>query len=105
MTPLRQRFIDDLRVRNYAPRTISTYVSVLVRFAKHFGQSPEQLHGEHVRQYQLHLLAQKASWCRFNQTIAALRFLYRVTLQRSELLPLLPFGKKPKSLPAVLSTE
>jgi integrase/recombinase XerD len=105
MTPLRQRFIEDLRVRNYAPRTITTYVSVLVRFAKHFGQSPEQLNAEHIRQYQLHLLAEHASWCRFNQTTAALRVLYRVTLQRDELIPRIPFGKKPKSLPAVLSTD
>jgi site-specific recombinase XerD len=105
MTPLRQRFIDDLRVRNYSPRTIATYVSVLVRFAKHFGRSPEQLNAEHIRQYQLHLLAEHASWCRFNQTTAALRVLYRITLQRDELIPRIPYGKKPKALPAVLSTD
>jgi len=105
MTPLRQRFIDDLRLRNYAPRTITTYVAALARFAQHFGQSPEQLDAEHVRAYQLHLLAQHASWTRFNQTVAALRFLYKVTLQRPGLLPMIPYGKKPKPLPAVLSTD
>jgi site-specific recombinase XerD len=103
MTPLRQRLIDDLRVRNYAPRTITTYVAAVAHFARHFGRSPDRLGSDHVRQYQLHLLAQRASWSRFNQAVAALRFLYRVTLKRPQLLPVLPYGKKPKALPAVLS--
>ena len=105
MTPLRQRLIDDLRIRNYASRTITTYVAAVARFAQHFQQSPEQLHAQHVRQYQLHLLAQHASWCRFNQTVAALRFFYTVTLQRPNLVAHIPYGKKPKTLPAVLSTD
>jgi site-specific recombinase XerD len=105
MTPLRQRLIDDLRIRNYAPRTVTTYVAAVAHFARHFRRSPDQLGPEHVRQYQLHLLARRVSWSRFNQAVAALRFLYRVTLQRPELLPLLPYGKKPKTLPAVLSPD
>jgi len=105
MTPLRQRLIDDLRLRNYAPRTISTYVAAVVRFARHFRQSPDQLGPEHVRRYQLHLLEQRASWCRFNQTVAALRFFYGTTLGRPEAVTVIPYGKKPKSLPAVLSPD
>jgi len=103
MTPLRQRFSHDLQLRNYAPRTVSTYVAAVARFAAHFGQSPEQLGSDHVRQYQLHLLAQKASWSRFNQAACALRFLYRVTLRRGDVAASVPFGKKTRSLPAVLS--
>lgn len=75
MTPLRQRLLDDLRIRNYARRTIATYVAAVARFAQHFQQSPQQLHAPHVRHYQLHLLRQHASWSRFNQAVAALRFL------------------------------
>jgi hypothetical protein len=78
MTPLRQRLIDDLRIRNYAPRTVTTYVVAVAGFAQHFQHSPDQLHAQHVRQYQLHLLQQHASWSRFNQPVAALRFLYAV---------------------------
>jgi hypothetical protein len=56
MTPLRQRFIEDLRLRNYARRTIDTCVSQVAGFARHFRRSPELLGTEDVRAYQLHLL-------------------------------------------------
>jgi integrase/recombinase XerD len=105
MTPLRQRLIHDLQLRNYSPRTIDCYVRAVARFAQHVGRSPEHLDAEHTREYQLHLLQQKASWSRFNQAVCALRFLYGVTLQRPGVVPMIPYGKKLKSLPAVLSQE
>jgi integrase/recombinase XerD len=104
MTPLRQRLTDDLRLRNYAPRTVTTYVAAIARFARHFGRSPELLGPEEVRADQLHLLQHEhASWSRFNQVVCALRFLYRVTLGRPDVVTMIPFGKRPKTLPAVLS--
>ena len=103
MTPLRQRFIDDLRLRNYAPRTIETYVGRIVAFARHFGRSPELLGPEEVRVFQLHLLERKVSWSSFNQAVCALRFLHGTTLGRPEQLPLIPYGKRPKALPSVLA--
>jgi integrase/recombinase XerD len=105
MTPLRQRLLHDLQLRNYAANTISCYVSAVVRFAAHFHRSPDLLDAEQVRHYQLHLLEQKVSWCRFNQTVCALRFFFSTTLQRPDVVVMLPFGKKPKPLPAVLSTD
>jgi integrase/recombinase XerD len=105
MTPLRQRLIHDLQLRNYSPRTVSCYVAAVAHFARHFGRSPEHLDAEHVRQYQLHLLAQKASWSRFNQAVCALRFFYGVTLGRPGLVSMIPYGKKPQALPAVLSPD
>jgi integrase/recombinase XerD len=103
MTPLRQRFIDDLRLRNYSPRTVEAYVAGVVRFARHFGRSPDLLGPDEVRAFQLHLLERRASWSLFNQTVCALRFLYGTTLGRPEQLPLIPYGKRPRTLPAVLS--
>src|SRR3954452_22760241 len=95
MTPLRQRFSQDLQLRNYAPRTVTVYVSAVARFARHFNRSPDQLGADHVRQYQLHLLSEKASWSRFNQTVSALRLLYSLTLKRPDVVVMIPYGKKP----------
>jgi site-specific recombinase XerD len=106
MTPLRQRFLDDLRLRNYSPRTLQTYLHHIVRFSKHFGRSPAQLGPEEIRTYQLYLLHERhASWSVFNQAVCALRVLYRVTLQAPWTVTMIPYGKKPKSLPAVLSRD
>jgi integrase/recombinase XerD len=62
MTPLRQRFTEDLQRRNYALRTISTYVAQVSYLARHFRRSPDQLGPEDIRQYQLHLLQRRVSW-------------------------------------------
>jgi integrase/recombinase XerD len=61
LTPLRQRYIDDLRLRNKSPRTIETYVLRVVQFARHFGQSPEKLGPKQLRDYQQHLLTRQVS--------------------------------------------
>lgn len=105
MTPLRKRMIEDLLVRNLSPRTIDTYVRMVSRFAVHHGRSPDKLGAEDVRTYQVHLLDKKTSWSQFNQSVCALRFLYNVTLERGWPIERLPYGKKPKRLPVVLSQE
>jgi integrase/recombinase XerD len=106
MTPLRQRFIDDLRLRNRSPRTIETYVHHLKEYALHFNQSPDQLGLEHAHRYILYLLNdKKASWSSYNQAVSALRFFYRVTCPTDGVVPRLPYGKRPRKLPAVRSVE
>jgi site-specific recombinase XerD len=105
MTPLRQRFIEDMQRRNYSPKTIKAYVAGVLRFARHFGQSPADLGPEHIRAYQLALLRDNATWSLYNQTVCALRFLYRRTLGRPEVGDLIPYGKKSNPLPTVLSPE
>jgi integrase/recombinase XerD len=103
MTPLRQRMIEDLQIRNRSPKTIDAYVAHVARFARHFGRCPELLGPEELRQYQIHLLAQKVSWSQFNQCVSGLRFLYGVTLGRPEGVPRIPYGRRPKRIPRVLS--
>jgi integrase/recombinase XerD len=105
MTPLRQRMIEDMQLRNRSPVTTNAYVRYVAQFAKFFGCSPANLTPEHVRQYQLHLLRKKVSWSTFNQSVCALRFLYGTTLGRKDDIPRLPYGKKPKRIPVVLSRE
>jgi hypothetical protein len=76
MTPFRQRFLDDLRLRNYSPRTLEIYLQHVARFARPFGRSPAELGPEPIRASQLHLVQERhASWSAFNQAVCALRFL------------------------------
>jgi site-specific recombinase XerD len=105
MTPLRQRFIDDLRLRNFSPKTVKAYVAGVLRFARHFGRSPADLGSEEIRSFQIYLLQQQATWSLYNQTVCALRFLYRITLGRPDVVQTVPYGKRPKTLPSVLSQE
>jgi site-specific recombinase XerD len=104
MTPLRQRMIEDMKLRNYAPLTIKVYVERVVTFAKHFGKSPRRLGAADVRAYLLFLVQEKhASWSYYGQAISALRFLYRTTLGKKWVLEGVVSPKKPKMLPVVLS--
>ena len=103
MSPLRQRLIDDLRLRNYSPKTIDAYVGAVVRLARHCGRSPDQIGPEELRAFQLDLIAQQCSWSRFNQTVCGLRFFFHVTLGREGLVKHLPYAKGPRKIPSVLS--
>ena len=104
MTTLRQRMIEDLRIRNYSPRTIECYTRCVAAFARHFGTSPAELGPEHIRAYQTFLVQTKhASWTAFNQMVCALRFLYRTTLRQPGVIEHIPFPRQPKTLPVVLS--
>ena len=105
MTPLRQRLIDDLRLRNYSPRTIEAYVGQVAQVARHCHRSPDLLGPDDVRAYLLHLRAQQASWSRFHQTACALRFFDGVPLGRRDQVPFIPFGKRLHTLPQVRAPE
>ena len=59
MTLLRQRMLEDLRIRNYAPSTVTCYVRAVAQFAKHFNQSPDHLGPDQIRSWQLYLLKEK----------------------------------------------
>ena len=98
---------DDRRseAQERSPRTIETYVSMVARFAKFHGRSPELLGPEAVREYQKHLLDSGTSWAAFNQTVCALKFLYRVTLRAPWPVEQIPYGRKPRKLPVVLSQD
>jgi hypothetical protein len=63
MTPLRRRMIEDMQLRNFAPRTITVYVNCVARFARHFGRSPELLGPDNVRIYLLHMIERRRQSC------------------------------------------
>jgi integrase/recombinase XerD len=104
MTPLRQRMIEDMKLRNYADLTIEVYVQRVATFAKHFGKSPERLDAADVRAYLLFLIQEKhASWSYYGQAICALRLLYRVTLGKDWVVEGVASPRKGQKLPIVLS--
>jgi site-specific recombinase XerD len=105
MTPLRRRMLEDMQIRNYSPHTIDGYLHYVAQFAKHFGTSPNRLGAEHIRTYQLHLLHQQASKSIFIQTVCALRLFYETTLGRPWMVDDIPYPKKPKTLPVILSRD
>jgi site-specific recombinase XerD len=73
-------------------------------FARHFGRSPEQLGPEEIRAYQVSLVQeQHVSWSLFNQSVCALRCLYRTTLGKDWAVQPIPFPRQAQTLPGVLS--
>jgi site-specific recombinase XerD len=104
MTPLRQRMIEDMKLRNYAPRTIQVYAERVAAFAKHYSKSPQVLGPDEVRAYLLFLIEEKrVSWSYYGQAICALRFLYRVTLGNDWVVEGVVSPRKETRLPVVLS--
>ena len=83
MTPLRQRMLEDMGIRNFAENTQLSYLQQISAYARHFGRSPEALGPEDVRTYQVHLVeVRKLSAASVGIATSALRFLYKVTLKR-----------------------
>src|ERR1700676_1581444 len=107
MTILRQRMSEDMQVRNLSPKTQLSYLQQVSLFARHFGKSPAELGPEEIRTYQIHLTNEKKLWPgSIHIAVAALRFLYKVTLKKSWTLgDVLPLPKKQQKLPIVLSPE
>ena len=107
MTPLRQRMIEDIQVRNLSPHTQASYLQQVALFARHFHTPPERLGPEEIRAYQVYLTNdKKLAPSSILTAVAALRFLYKVTLKKDwRFDEIIPAPKKPQTLPVVLSPE
>ena len=107
MTPLRQRMTEDMQVRNLALNTQASYLQQVSLFARHFNKSPEALGPEEIRTYQVYLTNErKLAPGSILIAIAALRFLYKVSLKKDWTFEdVIPAPKKPQKLPVVLSPE
>jgi integrase/recombinase XerD len=103
MTPLRQRMLEDMQLRNLSPHTQEAYVRAVAKFAQYFGKSPEVLGPPEIRAYLLAQTQRRVSWSLFNQIRCALRFLYCVTLKRDWPPEEIVCAKTPKRLPVILS--
>jgi integrase/recombinase XerD len=106
VTPLRQRMLEDLQIRHYSPTTIRIYLHAIAEFARYFGKPPDQLDAEHVRCYQLFLIKEKrVSQSTYIQTVCALRFFYTHTLSRKIAIERIPFPRRERKLPMILSRQ
>jgi integrase/recombinase XerD len=107
MTPLRQRLLEDMQIRNLSPHTQSSYVQQISQFARHFGKSPADLSPDDIRTYQVYLTNErKLAPSSILIATSAIRFLYKVTLKKEWTLEeVIPTCKKPQTLPTVLSPE
>ena len=105
MTPLRQRMIDDMSIRNMSPLTTKSYVRAVKNFSKFFQRSPDKLTFEDVRNYQLHLVSRGLGVQATNQIMCALRFFYGTTLGKTGVSEHIPLGRRPDTLPPVLARE
>lgn len=107
MTSLRQRMTEDMQVRNLALNTQTSYLQQVAMFARHFNKSPEQLGPEEIRAYQVYLTNEKKlAPGSVLIAVAALRFLYKVSLKRDwQFDDVIPAPKKPLKLPVILSPE
>jgi integrase/recombinase XerD len=98
--------LDELQRRNYSSSTVRCYIRAVEDFSKYFHRSPERLGPSHIREYQVHLFRdRKLSPGTIQSRCAALRFLLVKTLRRPYLLDEIPFPKRPRKLPTVLSPE
>ena len=97
--------IEDMTIRKLAPKTQHDYLQRVKNFAAHLGRSPDTASSEDVRRYQLHLTASGVGAPTINQTISTLRFFFKVTLGRADLVERATFVREPRRLPVVLSPE
>ena len=105
MSPLRRRMIEDMTIRKFAPKTQHDYVQRIKNFTAFLGRSPDTASFEDVRRYQLHLAESGVGVPTLNQTVATLRFFFRITLKRHEIVEHTTFIHEPRKLPVVLSPE
>ncbi len=106
MTPLRQRMIEDMQVRNFATTTQCSYTHYVADFAKYFNRSPKDLDLEAVRQYQLYLAQErKLSPQSINTFVSAVQFVYLTTLEMPWDKHDFPRARLEEKLPVVLAPD
>src|SRR5271154_7639192 len=82
VSPLRQRVIEDMTIRQFGAKTQNDYVRVLRDFTRFLGRSPDLGEPDDLRRYQLHLATLGASPSKMNAAVSALWFFFKVTLSR-----------------------
>jgi len=105
ISPLRQRMIDDMRMRKLSPKTQAGYLRAVRQFAGFLGRSPDTATVEDLRRYQLHLVDHGVSPVSLNAAITGLKFFFDITLNQIELMAKMQPVRLPRTLPVILSRE
>jgi integrase/recombinase XerD len=105
VSPLRQRMIEDMRMRKLAPQTQAAYIRSVRQFSKYLRRSPDTATIEDLRNYQLHLVDHGTTPTSLNAAITGLKFFFDITLGRAEVMAKMQPVRLPRTLPVVLSRE
>ncbi|CAN7733923.1 site-specific integrase [Variovorax sp. LjRoot130] len=105
ITPLRQRMLDDMRMRKLGPKTQAAYIRAVRYLASFLQRSPDTATAEDLRRFQLHMVDRGVSPITLNATITGLKFFFDVTLDRGELMARMSYVHVPQKLPVVLSRD
>ena len=105
ISPLRQRMIEDMRMRKFGEKTQYHYVRAVRQFAKYLGRSPDSASVEELRNYQLYLVDHGTSPASLNASICGLKFFFGVTLDRPEAMAKMKPVHLPRKLPDILSPD
>lgn len=105
VSPLRQRMIEDMRMRKFGEKTQSQYLRAVKQFAQYLGRSPDTANVEELRNYQLHLVDHGVSPASLNAAICGLKFFFGVTLDRPEVMAKMKPVHLPRKLPEILSPD
>ena len=104
-TPLRQRMIEDMKIRGLCEKTQQGHIRGVKHFAAFLGRSPDTATPDDLRSYQLQMTKDGVSATTFNVRIISLRFFFSVTCGREEMKRYMQFHRQPRKLPVVLSVE
>ena len=105
ISPLRQRMIEDMTARHFAEKAQTDYIRYVKNFAAFLGRSPDTASAEDLRLFQQHMTKTHVSPGVINATVVALRFFFKVTLERDDLVRRLTLVTEPRRAPIVLSPE
>jgi len=105
VSPLRQRMLEDMRMRRLAPKTQTAYIRAVRRLAAYLHRPPDTATIEDLRNFQLRLVDEGTSPTTLNATITGLKFFCEITLDRAELTARMQPVHVPRTLPVVLSRE
>lgn len=105
MSPLRERMLEDMRIRGMGDKAQKSHIRAIKDFAKFLKRSPDTATPEELRAYQLHMTDTGVTASTFNTRIIALRFFFGMTCGREDMKRFMQFRTQPRKLPVVFSVE